>query len=294
MSTTTILLAKETKITRSRSLIARRSILKLILYTLLISIGLLFLIPFYWMVMSSFRPLSEFYVMPIPLIPTKLALQNYQDLFLKTLFLRGMLNTAFISVVAVLTQVFFCGLAGYTFAKLKFKWREQLFVAVLITMMIPAGVRMIPNFIIMSRIHWIDTYLPLIVPSIANAFGIFWMRQYCQSVSDDLLDAARIDGAGEFTIFLKVVMPIIQPALASLAIFVFLTTWNDFTDPLIFLRSPERFTIQLWLSLVSRSFDVPQPQLVMAGSVLSSIPILILFVALQRYFVAGLTAGSVK
>jgi len=161
-------------------------------------------------------------------------------------------------------------------------------------MMIPAGVGMVPNYIIMSKLHWIDTYYPLIIPGIANAFGIFWMRQYCLSLSNELLDAARIDGAGEFGIFWRIVLPVIRPALASLAIFVFLSSWNAFLGPLVFLRSQEKFTVQLWLSVIARQGNVGQPAIVMAGSVLASVPIVILFATLQRHFVSGLTAGSLK
>src|SRR5262249_16803640 len=146
----------------------------------------------------------------------------------------------------------------------------------------------------MARIHWIDTYLPLIVPGIANAFGIFWMRQYCLSLSDDLLDAARIDGAGEFGIYWQGVLPVLTPPLAPLATFVLLSTWEHFLRPLVFLRSQELFTVQLWLSVVQQQGEVKTPAVVMAGSVLASIPVLILFARLQRYFIAGLTAGSVK
>ena len=205
-----------------------------------------------------------------------------------------MLNSAFLAIVAVILQVGFCALAGYTFAKLRFRGRDPLFIGILTTMMIPLGVGLIPNFIIMARIGWIDTYQALIVPGIANAFGIFWMRQYCLSVPDELLDAARVDGAGEFGIFSRIVLPLIRPALASLAIFVFLSSWNDFLQPLVFLRSEEKFTVQLWLSIVSRQQNVSQPAIVMAGSLLASIPIVVIFAALQRHFIAGLTAGSVK
>jgi ABC-type glycerol-3-phosphate transport system permease component len=267
---------------------------QVILYLVLILVGAGFLLPFYWMVTSSFRPLGEFYQLPIPLFPQHLSLENYQKLFERSLFGRGLLNTTFLSVVAVILQVFFCGLAGYTFAKLRFRGREPLFIGILATMMIPSGVGLIPNFIIMARIHWVDTYWPLIVPGIANAFGIFWMRQYCLSVPDELLDAARIDGAGEFGIFWRVVIPVIQPGLASLAIFVFLGTWNDFLGPLVFLRTQELFTVQLWLSTVSRVSNVFQPHLIMAGSALASIPVVVLFATLQRYFIAGLTAGSIR
>ena len=267
---------------------------KVALYVVLILAGLAFLLPFYWMVLSSVRPKAEYYALPMPLFPRTLSLENYQQLFERSLFGRGLLNSAFLAVVSVILQVAFCSLAGYTFAKLRFRGREALFIGILTTLMIPSGVGLIPNFIVMARIHWIDTYWPLIVPGIANAFGIFWMRQYCLSLSDDLLDAARIDGAGEFGIYWQVVLPIITPALASLAIFVFLSTWNDFLGPLVFLRSQELFTVQLWLSVVQQQGEVKTPAVVMAGSVLASIPVLILFAMLQRYFIAGLTAGSVK
>jgi multiple sugar transport system permease protein len=258
------------------------------------ALGVLFILPFYWMVVSSFRPLAEYYAFPIPLFPAQPTLDNYALLFERSLFLRGLLNSLFLAAVAVITQVFFCALAGYAFAKLRFKGRDALFVGILATMMLPSGVTLVPSFMLMAKLRWIDTYWPLIVPGIANAFGIFWMRQYCRSLSSELLDAARIDGASEFAIFWRIVLPVIQPALASLAIFVFLSSWTDFQGPLIFLRSDTNYTIQLWLSYVSRNAEVFQPNLVMAGSVLASLPVVAIFVALQRYFVAGLTAGSVK
>jgi ABC-type glycerol-3-phosphate transport system permease component len=265
-----------------------------LIYGLLILAAIAFVLPFYWMVVSSLRPTADFYQIPIPLVPNPPSLENYRNLFDRSMFGRGVVNTTFLAIVSVILQVWFCALAGYTFAKLRFAGRDRLFVGVLATMMIPLGVGMIPNFIIMARIGWVDTYLPLIVPGIANAFGVFWMRQYCLSLPDELLDAARVDGTGEFGIFWRIVLPIIRPALASLAIFVFLSTWNDFLQPLVFLRSQENFTVQLWLSFVSRVNNVGQPAIVMAGSVLASIPIVIMFVVLQRHFIAGLTAGSTR
>src|SRR5829696_8537959 len=266
----------------------------ILLYSVLILAAIAFVLPFYWMIVSALRPTADFYKIPIPLVPDPPSLENFRTLFDRSMFGRGIANTVFLAVVSVILQVWFCALAGYTFAKLRFPGRERLFVGVLATMMIPLGVGMIPNFIIMARIHWVDTYQALIVPGIANAFGIFWMRQYCLSLPDELLDAARVDGAGEFGIFSRIVLPVIRPALASLAIFVFLSSWNDFLAPLVFLRSEEKFTVQLWLSIVSRQQNVSQPAIVMAGSLLASVPIVILFAALQRHFIAGLTAGSVK
>jgi lactose/L-arabinose transport system permease protein len=266
----------------------------LLIYAVLVLAGLAFLLPFYWMVVSSFRPTAQFFQLPIPLVPNPPSLENFETLFTRSQFGRGLVNSAFLAVVAVILQVGFCALAGYTFAKLRFRGRDALYLGILTTMMIPLGVGLIPNFIIMARIGWVDTYQALIVPGIANAFGIFWMRQYCLSVPDELLDAARVDGAGEFGIFSRIVLPVIRPALASLAIFVFLSSWNDFLQPLVFLRSEDKFTVQLWLSIVERQGNISQPAIVMAGSLLASIPIVIMFAALQRHFIAGLTAGSVK
>lgn len=264
------------------------------IYAVLIAVGVVFLLPFYWMLTSSLRPLSEFYQLPIPIVPNKPSLENYGLLFARSMFGRGIFNSSLLAAISVVLQVLLSALAGYTFAKLRFRGRGPLFIGLLATMMIPLGVGMIPNYIIMARIHWIDTFWPLILPPIANAFGIFWMRQYCLSIPDELLDAARIDGSGEFSTFWRIVLPVIKPAVASLAIFVFLTTWNDFLGPLVYLRSQQLYTVQLWLSVVSREGNVSQPGVVMAGSALASIPIVILFATLQRYFVAGLTAGSVK
>jgi lactose/L-arabinose transport system permease protein len=265
-----------------------------LIYAVLVVAGLAFLLPFYWMIVSSFRPTAQFYQLPIPLVPNPPSLENFETLFARSMFGRGILNSAFLAIVSVILQVWFCALAGYTFAKLRFRGRDALFIGILTTMMIPLGVGLIPNFIIMARIGWVDTYRALIIPGIANAFGIFWMRQYCFSVPDELLDAARVDGAGEFGIFSRIVLPVIRPALASLAIFVFLSSWNDFLSPLVFLRSEDKFTVQLWLSIVDRQGNMSQPAIVMAGSLLASIPIVIMFAALQRHFIAGLTAGSVK
>ena len=265
-----------------------------LIYAVLVFAGIAFVLPFYWMVVSSFRPTAQFFQLPIPLVPNPPSLENFETLFARSKFTRGLFNSAFLAVVSVILQVMFCALAGYTFAKLQFRGRDALYLGILTTMMIPLGVGLIPNFIIMARIGWVDTYRALIVPGIANAFGIFWMRQYCLSVPDELLDAARVDGAGEFGIFSRIVLPVIRPALASLAIFVFLSSWNDFLQPLVFLRSEDKFTVQLWLSIVDRQGNMSQPAIVMAGSLLASIPIVIMFVALQRHFIAGLTAGSVK
>ncbi len=264
------------------------------LYFVLIVVGSAFLLPFYWMVVSSIRPQAQFYQASISLWPHSFSLENFRNLFKQSLFGRGLFNSLLLAVAAVVLQVFFSSLAGYAFAKMRFRGQQALFIGVLATLMLPGSVQLVPNFLVMARIHWINTYWSLIVPGIANAFGIFWMRQYCRSVPDELLDAARVDGANEFTIYWRIVLPAIQPALASLSIFIFLTSWNDLLRPLVFLRSRDMFTSEIWLTIVGQNGHLPQPGVVMAGSVLASIPCIMLFATLQRRFIAGLTAGSLK
>ena len=263
----------------------------LLIYAVLILAAIAFVMPFYWMVVSALRPTAQFFQAPDPARAEPTLAGEPETLFARSMFGRGIVNSAFLAVVSVILQVWFCALAGYTFAKLRFPGRDALFIGILTTMMIPLGVGLIPNFIIMARIGWVDTYQALIVPGIANAFGIFWMRQYCLSLPDELLDAARVDGAGEFGIFSRIVPPVIRPALASLAIFVFLSPGTTFCA-LVFLRSEEKFTVQLWLSIVARSAK-RQPAGDRDGRLVAGQhPDRDLFAALQRHFIAGLTAGS--
>jgi ABC-type glycerol-3-phosphate transport system permease component len=160
--------------------------------------------------------------------------------------------------------------------------------------MIPASVQLVPNYIVMGRLRWLDTWLPLIVPTAANAFGIFWMRQYMLSLPNELLDAARLDGAGEFGLFWRVVIPLARPALGALALFVFTTSWNEFLLPLVYLRSEELYTVQLEIANIFRSRFLTNYHLLMPSSLLATIPMLVLFIFAQRQFIAGLTMGSIR
>jgi ABC-type glycerol-3-phosphate transport system permease component len=203
-------------------------------------------------------------------------------------------NTFVIAFSATILRLFFCALGGYGFAKFKFPGQGPLFAFLLGTMVIPGAVTLVPIYIIMRDLKWIDTFWPLIIPGAANAFGIFFMRQYIMSVSNELMDAARIDGAGEFTIFWRIILPIIAPGLTSLGLIFFMGSWNDFIGPLIYLKSPEHFT----LPLIIRSLIGPVGRTVydvqMAASVISLIPLLIIFLIFQRRFVEGITAGAIK
>src|SRR5215813_10402960 len=265
------------------------------LYIILAVAAILSLIPFYWMLISSLKPAQDIVTIPVWLIPLRPTLENYGLIFARDpSFARIMFNSTFIALVNVLVQTFLCSLAGYAFAKYRFRGRNLLFTLILATVMIPATVQLIPNYIVMSRLGWIGTWLPLIIPTAANAFGIFWMRQYMFSVPDELLDAGRLDGAGEFGLYWRIVLPVARPALAALALFVFTTSWNEFLLPLVYLRQEYLYTVQIWIAVIFRTRFQQNYHLVMAASVIAIIPMTILFLTVQRQFVSGLTLGSVK
>jgi len=265
-----------------------------VLYLILVIAAFLSLVPFYWMLMSSFKPLNDILTIPVWVVPQHFTLDNYKTLLTETLFLRSMLNTLVVAGSNVVLQVFFCSMAGFAFAKYRFKGRNILFTLVLGTVMIPVSVQLVPNYLLMARLGWLNTLLPLIIPTSANAFGIFWMRQYMYSVPDELLDAGRLDGASEFGLYWRIVVPLIRPALGALALFVFTTSWNDFLLPLVYLRSQDTFTVQLMIDSIFRVKFQQNFHLLMSASVLAIIPMTILFFTLQQQFVAGLTLGSVK
>jgi len=273
--------------------LTRRSVL-LVLYIVLIVAAILSLIPFYWMLISSFKPLNDILTIPVWLVPLRPTTDNYNLLLTQTKFLQSVVNTLIVATANVLIQVFLCSLAGFAFAKYQFRGKSLLFTLVMGSVMIPASIQLVPNYILMARIGWLDSLLPLIVPTAANAFGIFWMRQYMYSVPNELLDAARLDGASEFGLYWRIVLPVVRPALGALALFVFTTSWNEFLLPKVYLRSADRYTVQLMIDSIFRTRFQQNFHLLMAASVLAIIPMLILFFSIQRQFIAGLTLGSVK
>lgn len=266
----------------------------LVLYAMLIVAAVLSLIPFYWMIMSSFKPLQDILTIPVTLFPLHPTLENYQLLLTQTQFARSMFNSLVVAICNVILQTLLCSLAGFAFAKYRFRGRNLLFTLVLGTVMIPVSVQLVPNYLLMANIGWIDTLLPLIIPTAANAFGIFWMRQYMYSIPDELLDAARLDGTSEFGIYWRIILPVARPALGALALYVFTTSWNEFLLPLVYLRGEDKLTVQLMIANIFGQRFRQNFHLLMAASVLAVLPMTILFFALQRQFVAGLTLGSVK
>jgi len=265
-----------------------------LMYGLLIGVSAFMILPFIWMVSTSLKPADEIFAIPPIIISPNSSLKAYAYLQEQYNILSIVKNTFVIAFSATILRLFFCALGGYGFAKFKFPGQGALFAFLLGTMVIPGAVTLVPVYIIMRDLKWIDTFWPLIIPGAANAFGIFFMRQYIMSVSNELMDAARIDGASEFTIFWRIILPIIAPGLTSLGLIFFMGSWNDFIGPLIYLKSPEHFT----LPLIIRSLIGPVGRTVydvqMAASVISLIPLLIIFLIFQRRFVEGITAGAIK
>jgi cellobiose transport system permease protein len=251
--------------------------------------------PLYWALSTSFLPAAQINGGVQKLIPTNATLQNYVDLFTTTQFTTAMRNSALVSVAITAMGTVFAAAAGYAFGKLQFRGRNAIFLVLLLTMMIPPLVTVPVNFILMSKLGLINTLWAVILPQLAPAFGIFWMRQYAiTSIPDTVLEAAEIDGAGTLRTFWTVGLPMMRPGLAGLAIYLFMMGWNQFLLPLTYLQSNEKQTYTVFLSNLNSSYAQPQTNLALATAILSTIPLLLVFVFGQRHFVAGLTAGAVK
>jgi len=249
--------------------------------------------PLVWMLSVSFMPPGTASTYPPPLLPRAPTLHNYQELFAAHAAGRYLLNSALIATLATAISLVFNTTAGYAFAKLRFAGRERLFQLLLGALVIPAQVTMIPLFAMVKGLGLVSTYGGVVVPMLASVFGIFLVRQAALALPDELLEAARIDGASEGRIFLLIVVPLLRPILITLAILTFLASWNDFMWPLIVLTDQKLHTLPVALAGLSREY-VQDNELMMAGSVVTVLPVLLLFLGLQRYYIAGILAGSVK
>jgi ABC-type glycerol-3-phosphate transport system permease component len=272
----------------------KHHMVSVLLYTFLLTISIFMLLPFIWMISTSFKLPEDVFGFPPKLWTERSTLLNYIYLITEKNILRITWNTFFISFSATILSLFFCSLGGYGFAKYKFPGQMWLFSLLLASMVIPGAVMMVPSFVLMRQFGWVNTFLPLIVPGAANAFGIFFMRQYISSINDELMDAARMDGAGEFGIYWRIIVPIISPGLVSLGLIFFMGAWNNYLGPLIYLKSPELFTIPLAIASFGGAVGLTNYNAQMAMSVISIIPLLIIFLLFQRRFVEGITAGAVK
>lgn len=260
---------------------------------LLAGLAAVSLFPLLWMVSVSFMPAGASSTLPTPLLPSAPTLANYRQLFGSVGMGRYFLNSLALAALSTSISVAFNVMAGYAFAKLRFRGRDAIFKALLGALVIPGQVAMLPLFLMLKPLGLINSYAGAVVPMMASVFGIFLVRQFARGIPDDLLEAARIDGAHEFRIFLTIVVPLLTPVLATLAIFSFLGSWNDFMWPLIVLTDDSLHTLPVALAGLSRE-HVQDNELMMAGSVVTVLPVLLVFLALQRHYLAGLMAGSVK
>ncbi len=256
-------------------------------------IALLTLLPLAWMVSASFMAPGEASTYPPPMLPRFPTLANYQLLFAEHGIVRQVANSLLISLLATALSLLFNVSAGYAFAKLRFAGRERVFRLLVGALIVPAQVTMMPLFLMLKEMGLVNSYAGALVPWLASVLGIFLVRQYALTIPDELLEAARIDGAGELRIFTVVVLPLLKPIVVTLAVLTFLGSWNDFMWPLIVLTNHDVQTLPVALAAMSRE-HVQDVELMMAGAVVTVLPVLLLFLALQRYYVQGLLVGSVK
>jgi len=256
-------------------------------------VALLTIAPLLWMLSVSFMARGEASQFPPPLLPSDPSLDNYRMLFSTFGIGRFLLNSLLISTLATALALLFTMPAGYAFAKLRFKGRDATFRLLVAALVVPGQIGMLPLFLELKAMGLVNSYAGALVPWLAGIFGIFLVRQYCLSIPDEMLEAARIDGASEAQILRRIVLPILTPIIVTLALFVFLGSWNDFIWPLIILADQDLYTLPVALAAMSRQ-HVQDNELMMAGAVVTTLPVLILFLALQRFYLTGLLTGSVK
>ncbi|WP_317915572.1 carbohydrate ABC transporter permease [Enterococcus faecium] len=261
---------------------------KILSYVLMTVIGIILIIPLLWMVFTSLKPMEEIVRYPPTFFPEKIVWENYLDTIAAFPFWRYARNTLFITVLVVIGNVLSNSFIAYGFAKLDFPGKKLMFALVLSTMMIPGFVTMIPQYVLFSKIGWVGTYLPLIVPSFfGNAFNIFLMRQFYLSINNELIEAAEIDGANHLYIWSHLMLPLTKPALITIAINSFNAAWNDFLGPLLYIQDQEKYTLQIGLQ-VFQNQATTQWNYLMAGATLVLIPTILLFFFAQRYFIEGM------
>jgi ABC-type glycerol-3-phosphate transport system permease component len=267
-----------------------------VLYFLLIVSGVLMILPFYWMFVLSTHETSHIFSFPPPLWFGDQMVENFNKLLKAMPFFSSFVNSVFVAVVHTALVLLFCSMGGYAFAMYRFPGQKALFATLLATMMIPWMAGIVPWFMLMKWIGWVDSYNALIIPGIANAFGIFWMRQYISStIPKELMDSSRIDGCPEWQIFFRVVFPLLKPAVSALGIMTFVHSWNNFMVPLLVMKSDNKLTLPVALNRLygdpSRGFDVG---VIFMGTTLAVLPMLIIFLFAAKKFMDGMTAGAVK
>jgi multiple sugar transport system permease protein/arabinosaccharide transport system permease protein len=271
----------------------RRWFLILLINVILCGAVFLTAVPFLYMISASLKPQYEIFTFPVQLLPKTLFTENYIKLFSETLFVRWFLNTFIVATGRCLLSLLLCMLAGFAFAKYEFPFKRFLFVFILASLTLPFEIILVPLYKMMVTLQWLNTYWVLIVPFAASAFGIFLARQYSLALPTELMEAARMDGAGELGIFFRIALPNLKPAIAVLGIIFFNGAWNDFLWPLIVLNDSHMYVINLALPSPRGPYG-DQYGLVLAGAALATLPVIVIFVTMQRYFIEGLMAGALK
>ncbi|MBW7452975.1 carbohydrate ABC transporter permease [Paenibacillus sepulcri] len=265
-----------------------------VVYVCLILFALCFIIPFFWLIAESLKAPSELFEVPTKWWPETPQWVNFSLVFTSFPFMLYLKNTIIILIPNIIGSVISNSLIAYGFARLDWKYRDRVFVLVLITMILPFQVTMIPLFLLFQQFNWIGTFLPLIVPSFfGNAFFIFLLRQFLLGIPKELSYSAKIDGANEFQIYWKIIMPLAKPVISTVVIFAFLGTWNDFIGPLIFLSDNKLYTLSLGAQQIMGTYD-PKWNILMALGVTMTLPVLILFFLLQKYFIQGVAMSGIK
>ncbi len=271
----------------------QETIKKFVLYAVIIAITLVMIIPFIWMLSASLKLSRDVFVFPIEWIPSVPRWQNFVDIWDQIPLALFIYNTAKLTVIVTILQLLTSSFAAYAFAKLRFPYRDALFLGYVATISVPWISYMVPQFIMMREIGLNNTHAAIICLQAFTAFGVFLMRQFYMSIPDELCEAARIDGMNEYQIWYKIMLPLSKPALSTLTIFTFVSTWNDFLGPMIYLTETKLKTIQIGLRMFISQYSA-EYGLIMAASVVSLIPVLIVFLTLQRFFVEGIASSGLK
>ena len=271
----------------------RRAFGGVVLHGVLLAGAALTVLPLVWMVAASIMPTGEATAYPPRLLPSTPTLAHYRELWLRLDVGRAFANSLGLALAITLVSLLFNSMAGYAFAKLRFRGRDRIFRWLLSALVIPAQVAMLPLFLLLDGMGLIDTYAAVVIPGLASVFGIFLVRQYALSIPDSLLDAARVDGASELRVYWSIALPILRPVLVTLAIFTFLGAWNDFLWPLIVLADSDKYTLPVALANLLGE-HAQDTELMMAGAVLTVLPTIVVFALLQRHYVRGIVTGGVK
>ena len=260
---------------------------------MLVGLALVALIPLLWMLSTSLKDNGSIFQYPPVWVPETLKFSNYTSLWDDLPMNRWLINTFAVSTIVVLAQLLFCSMAAYAFARLRFRWSDQIFYVFLASMMVPYQVTLIPAFVLISKLGWVDTYQGLMVPQLSSAFGIFLLRQFFLSLPREIEDAARIDGASYWRIYRSILLPLSVPALLAFGVFSFIGMWGDFLWPLIVINSPEKMTLTVGLNYLNSSYTTDWTRL-MAGDVISLLPLLVVYALAQRHFIQGISMTGLK